>query len=620
MKRFFARPKFYIPALLFVLVELLVVLGIFSTSEMYFYDSWFRLRGVQNPGEQIAIVAIDEPSIVKIGPPTWPRSVHAALLDKLKQAKVVTFDMLFDSPGIPQNDKAFAQAIKNNGRVVLASQFYFEQDENGEMVQTLQMPAKEFWPGILGVGFVNTPTDTDRSVRHITLLDVNTFETPFPALSTATYLAAQGLNASDLKLTSRQLMIGKQKIPLDASNRAMPNFYGPMGTFHTVSYSDVMDGKVPPSFFTNKIVFVGPTAAAFKDDFATPYTTSNMVKTGALPTPGVEIHASTVQSFLDNTWYIKANKWINLLFLLLVGLVTSFAVGGRSPWKGLLSALLVIGISTGVVIALWYNRVWLDIAAPLTLIFITYVVVTATEFIIAEIARHKTKAMFSRYVSSEVVEELMTNPDNVALGGKKQVVTIMFCDIRGFTAYSENKDPQDVIKRLNEYLSAMTDSIFHHGGTLDKYLGDGLMAFFGAPVYYEDHIERAIRTAIEIQEKVEKLNQKWADLGAVPFKVAVGINTGPAVVGNVGSPERMDYTLIGEDVNLASRVEALSKLFSTLIVISERSVELLTEGEVKNSLYLLGEELVKGFTRPIGCYSVKGLDLSFEKSSDKGFK
>jgi adenylate cyclase len=247
-------------------------------------------------------------------------------------------------------------------------------------------------------------------------------------------------------------------------------------------------------------------------------------------------------------------------------------------------------------------------------------VVTATEFIQAEIARRKTKAMFSRYVSSDVVDELMNNPDEVALGGKKQVVTIMFCDIRGFTAYSENKDPQDVIKRCNEYLTAMTNIIFRHGGTLDKYLGDGLMAFLGAPVYYEDHVQRAIKTAIEIQQEVENLNQIWAAQGAIPLKVAVGINTGPAVVGNVGSSDRMDYTLIGEDVNLASRVEALSKLFEVLIVISERTVEAMQNAEDKDMLYYLGAEQVKGFTNPIGCYSVKGLDLSFEKSTDKGFK
>ncbi|MGI5920777.1 MAG: CHASE2 domain-containing protein [Syntrophomonadaceae bacterium] len=613
------KQSWVIPAFLLILVQLAVLSGIFSKPEMMLYDSWFKLRGTQDPGDKIVIIAIDERSINSIGPTPWPRYVHAQLLDKLAQARIIAFDMLFDAATSAQNDAALAQAIEKNGRVILAAQFAFEKNQQGEMVQSLQMPHERFWPGTLGVGFVNTPTDSDDTVRRITLADVNTFDTPFPSLSTAVVLAARDLSPDDIKLTSGQLKLGPYSVPVDSNNRALPDFWGPAATFDTVSYADVLQGHVNPTFFKDKIVLIGPTAAAMHDYWSTPYTTSNMVKSGALPTPGVEIHASAVQSFLSNRWFQKASDWFNFLFLFISGLVTTLAVRRRGPWKGLFAALTMVALTTGLVILLWYNRLWLNLAAPLFLIFLTYAVVTATQFIEAEMARRKTRAIFSRYVSSDVVEELMANPDEVTLGGKKQVVTIMFCDIRGFTAYSENKDPQDVIKRLNEYLTAMTNVIFKHGGTLDKYLGDGLMAFFGAPVYYADHVQRAIETAKEIQQEVEQLNQKWALEGAVPLKVAVGINTGPAVVGNVGSPERMDYTLIGEDVNLASRVEALSKLFEVLIVISERSVNLLPEKD-RSRLRYLGAEKVKGFTQPISCYTIHGLDLSFEKSNDTGFK
>jgi adenylate cyclase len=283
----------------------------------------------------------------------------------------------------------------------------------------------------------------------------------------------------------------------------------------------------------------------------------------------------------------------------------------------------VLGVSALTlltVFVLWKNHWWLDLASPLALIFLLYVVVTASDFVRAEMQRRKTKALFSRYVSADVVEQLMADPAQMALGGKKQLVTVMFADIRGFTAFSENKDPVEVIHRLNEYLTVMTESILKHGGTLDKYLGDGLMAFFGAPIYYPDHVERSILVAREIQQKVAELNRQWETKGEVPLLVAVGINTGPAVVGNVGSPERMDYTLIGEDVNLASRVEALTKLFSTLVLVSERSYHLLADGPVKDSLAYVGEELVKGFTHPIKVYTFTDLDLHFEKSTDSGFK
>jgi adenylate cyclase len=215
--------------------------------------------------------------------------------------------------------------------------------------------------------------------------------------------------------------------------------------------------------------------------------------------------------------------------------------------------------------------------------------------------------MFNRYVSPDVVEELMANPDSVSLGGRRQLITVMFCDIRGFTAYSENKDPEVVVNRLNEYLTALTQVIFRHGGTLDKYLGDGLMALFGAPVFYPDHVQRAIQVAIEMLEEVEKLNQVYVAKGQTPLKVGVGINSGTVLVGNVGSPERMDYTVIGEDVNLASRVEGLTKNFNTMIVISERSVRMLEDvSQLPWELQHLGHAEVKGFTAPVEIYTVAG--------------
>ncbi len=616
----FDYKKWLLPAFLLLLVQLVVLLGIFSRPEMSLYDSWFRLRGAEMPGEQVVVVALDESSIERIGPPAWPRTVHAKLLEKLSQAKLVAFDLTFGSEKDPQEDQAFAEAIANHGKVILISKFYFEKDANGDTVQSLEPPLRDFMQGAMGMGFANTPSDTDGVIRHMSLADVNTFEFPFPSFDTAIALANQDLTYKDLHIANGYLTAGKYRVPVDSENKAMATFWGPKDTFKTISYADVLEGKVSPDYFKDKIVMVGSTTQDEHDVFSTPYTTSNMVKSGALETPGVEIHAATVQSFISQSWYRQVGPWLNFLFLAILALLTTFAVSGRGPWAALLGTMGVLGVAIGTVYLLWDAHWWLNLAAPLAIIFLTYAVVTATDFILAEMQRRKTKAMFSRYVSPDVVDQLMANPDQMSLGGKKQVVTIMFADIRGFTAFSENKDPVEVIYRLNEYLTAMTDSILKHGGTLDKYLGDGLMAFFGAPIYYEDHVERAIAVAKEIQEKVVELNQKWAETGNVPLLVAVGINTGPVVVGNVGSPDRMDYTLIGEDANLASRVEALTKLFETLVLVSERSYDLLPEGAVRDSLNYVGEELVKGFTNPIKVYSFTDMNLHFEKSKDKGFK
>lgn len=612
--------KWLIPFIILLLVEGLVVLGVFSRTEMAIYDNWFRMRGPANPGDNIVVVAIDDSSIDRIGPLAWPRSVHAQLLEKTREAQLVAFDLTLDSAQNDKEDNLFAAAIENHGRVILGSKAGFETAENGDVIQEMQHPIDILMQGAAGVGFVNTPTDADHIVRRISLVDVNTYSIPFPSFDLAAAIAAEGLNPQDIKIHDNHLIIGSHRIPIDGLNQAMPAFWGPAGTFTTIHYADVLEEKIAPSFFKNKIVLVGSTTQEDHDTYPTPFTTTNMVVSGAPPTPGVEIHASAINSILTDNWYRPAGAGINLLVLIVLAFLTTLVVAGRGPWTGLLGVIGLLAVACGSSYLAWSQHMWLNLAAPIAVIVLTYVVETATDFVQAEMGRRKTRAMFSRYVSPDVVDQLMENPDETALGGKKQVITIMFCDIRGFTAYSENKDPQDVISRLNEYLTAMTEVIFRHGGTLDKYLGDGLMAFFGAPVYYEDHIKRAIDTAREIQTEVEKLNRIWAERGAVPLKVACGINTGPAVVGNVGSPKRMDYTLIGEDVNLASRVEALTKLFETLLLVSERSFEALPDGPVKESLYYVGEELVKGFTNPIKVYSLTGLDLHFQKSTDKGYK
>lgn len=615
-----AIKKWLIPLVILLLVEGLALFGVFAKAEMAIYDNWFRLRGAGDPGADIVILAIDNSSIERLGPLAWPRSVHAKVLQATRQARAVAFDLTFDSAQGEAEDTAFAAAIQNNGRVILGSKAGFEKDADGNVIQVMQHPLDLLMQEAAGVGFVNTPTDADHVVRRLSLVDVNTYSIPFPSFALATAIAAEGLSPQDIKMQKGSLVIGSHKIPIDDLNQAMPAFWGPAGTFTTISYADVAEGKVPPSFFKDKIVLIGSTTQEEHDTYPTPFTTTNMVLTGAPPTPGVEIHASAINSILTDNWYKPAGTGLNLLFLIILAFLTTLVVAGKGPWTGFLGIIGLLAVACGSTYLAWTQHVWFNLAAPVAVIVFTYVVETATAFVQAEMGRRKTRAMFSRYVSPDVVNELMNNPDEASLGGKKQVVTAMFCDIRGFTAYSENKDPQDVISRLNEYLTVMTEVIFKHGGTLDKYLGDGLMAFFGAPIYYEDHIERAIAAAREIQAEVEKLNQLWEKRGAVPLKVACGINTGPAVVGNVGSPKRMDYTLIGEDVNLASRVEALTKLFETLVLVSERSFDALPEGAVKESLYYVGEELVKGFTHPIKVYSLTGIDLHFEKSKDKGFK
>jgi len=590
----------------FLIVELLVLGGVFERTELNLYDAWFRLSGAHDPGSQVVILAMDDPSIQKLGPLPWPRSVIAGLLDKLGEARVVGFDLVFDLPSKPQDDQALAEAIARQGRVVLANRFMFEKATNGKIVEALSVPLPEFMKGAAGLGFINMPTDIDNVVRHVTLVDVNEFHMPFPALGLAVGLAATNVSPGTLKLAKDMLSAGGQSIPVDRLNMALPGFWGPQGAFKTYSCIDVLDGKVPAQALSGKIILIGPESPVYDDYYSTPYTSSNLVLAGTLPTPGVEIHASVVQSFLDGTWYRRLPAVPNLVILFLIGLGAAMILTRRSPWQGLLLLLGMAAAVSGIAFLLWrYDRLWINLAAPLALVILNYGSITAADFLQSELDRRRTRAMFSRYVSPAVVDEIMKDPARVALGGERQLVTIMFCDIRGFTAYSENKQPEAVVQRLNQYLTVMTRLILKAGGTLDKYLGDGLMAVFGAPIPFQDHIQRAIRTAVAIQEEIRQLNESWVARGEIPLQIGIGINSGWAVMGNVGSPDRMDYTAIGEDVNLASRVEGLTKTFDVLIIVSERSVQLLDE-ELRRNLGLkyVGQAEVKGFTLPVGVYTV----------------
>lgn len=596
--------RWLLSAVLFVLVAATFMAGVFERTDLLLYDTCFRVRGVENPGNDVIIVGIDDKSIREMGPFPWKRDIHARLLEKLRFAKVVGIDLLFDFPAGQDEDEKLANALLENEKTVLVSQFSFEQSGSGEMEQLFRGPADMFMQASAGVGFGNISTDVDVVVRRISMIDLNTWGRPFPNFGLAVALKASGADQGALQVNNGNLVSGKLLIPLNKSNTAMPNFWGPQGTFETYSYADAI--QLPPEVFKDKIVLVGITDPAFHDYFSTPFSSSNFILKGNLPTHGVEIHASVVKSILNNRWYHNVPLNFNILFLFFTGLLTAVAVSRRGPWAGLITVVGILGLVALAVYGLWYyKQLWLAPTAPVLLVFVNYIVLTSADFIQAEIGRRHTRAVLRRYVSPDVAEQLMSSPENITLGGNRQVLTVLFCDIRDFTEYSENKDPEQVVYRLNQYLSVMSKVIFRFGGTLDKYLGDGLMAVFGAPVYYPDHVQRAVQAAVEIKKEVESLNREWVSQKEAPLKIGIGINSGSVLVGNVGSPERMDYTVIGENVNLASRLESLTKTFNEPIIISQRSIRMIEEQEInQNRFKHLGQAQVKGFTHPIDVYTV----------------
>lgn len=599
--------RYFLPVVLIIIICILYLVGTFERLELNLYDNWFKLHGQSQPGNEIVIVAIDEKSIEKIGPPTWSRSIHARLLDRLQEARVIAFDLLFDIQGDPSVDSEFAATVKKNSHVVLASTFKYESTE-GQWYQKLISPLKPLASGSVGLGFINVPQDIDGVVRNITLIDTNTFKRPYPCLSLAVALAAEGLSPNDLSLSGPSLLqAGSRTLPLQISNNQMlMSFWGGANTFKTVSYIDVLSGNIPPIEFKDKIVLVGNTSPLVKDDFRTPFCTSNLVLSGKLPTPGVEIHANAVKTILDSVPYRRAGVPYNLVIMVFCGALTVVVLGKRGPWAGLGFVLLLTGVLVAAVYLTWLKaRLWLNLAAPAALLLFLYTTMTLQGFIAAEMERRRTRAMFGRYVSPAVMEELLKNPGLAVLGGERREVTILFADIRGFTSYSENKPPEEVVARLNTYLNKMTTLIFRYGGTLDKYLGDGLMAVFGTPLPLADHAGKAIACSLEIQREVGRLNNEWSEKGQQPLRIGIGVNSGTVLAGNVGGHERMDYTVIGENVNLASRLESLTKEFGVNIILSEQTKVQLNPDEFFESVIMnFGETRVRGFNKSINIFGI----------------
>ncbi|MCL6635739.1 MAG: adenylate/guanylate cyclase domain-containing protein [Peptococcaceae bacterium] len=597
-----------VAAALIALVSIAGVAGLWERQELALYDAWFKLRGERPAPAEVVVVAMDDRSIRELGILPWPRRIHARLVEGLGEARVIGFDVLFDTPGTPEDNARLAAAMKAHGRVVLAAQFSFER-EGGNTYQTPVFPVRQLAAAAAGIGFINTPEDLDNVVRRLTVADVNYFKRPFPCFSLAVLLAERGLTPDHLGFAGEStLAAGEMLIPLDRKNQALIDFWGPAGTFKTYSYVDVLEGRVSREELAGKIVLVGPTAAAEQDFMPTPFTRGNMVLAGALPSPGVEVHASAVGTFLAGGFYQRAPLPVNLAFLLLTGSLAAFAVyRAGSPWRGFLYLLaLMTAAAFTVYLAWYYGHYWINLVSPLALAMLIYTGVTAENLVRTELERRRTRALFARYVSPAVVEELLQHREDIALGGARMELTVLFSDIRGFTSFSENRPPEYIVQRLNEYFTEMTAVIFKHGGTLDKYLGDGMMAFFGAPVRCEDHADRALAAAVEMVERLEKLNKGWREKGEPAMDIGIGINSGPVVVGNVGSPDRMDYTIIGEDVNLASRLEGLNKEYNTRIIVSDRTVGYLKHKDrLPGKLSFLGEASVRGMAVPVGVYTLE---------------
>ncbi len=398
--------------------------------------------------------------------------------------------------------------------------------------------------------------------------------------------------------------IGNIDIPTDKSGRMLINYLGPAQTFPHYSISDIIAGRLSPDSFKNKIVIVGATAIGIYDLRVTPFSAVY---------PGVEIHASVIDNILHRN-FLRQSTFTSLLdvcSIIIFGLIVGIVIPRINAVQGVVLSLLMVAAFVVInTITLSHFNIWLNVIYPVLTMITIYLGISVYRYITEEREKKKIRNAFQYYLTGSVINEMLKDPSKLKLGGDKKDLTVLFSDIRGFTTVSEKMSPEELVHLLNEYLTAMTNMVFKYDGLLDKYMGDAVMAVFGAPLIQPDHALRACRTALGMMEELKKLQKKWAEEGKPVLDIGIGINSGDMVVGNMGSDMRFDYTVMGDMVNLGSRLEGINKEYGTNIIISEY-----TYNDVKDELFCreLDSVIVKGKKLPVKIYELLGERKDAEK-------
>jgi adenylate cyclase len=566
-------PNFY-PLLIAATLSIIVFLGyergLLNLIELKTLDHRFQIRGKIPPRVPIVLVSIDQDSFDELNLPwPWPRSLHAALIRKLSEshAKLIAVDILFTEPRAdPREDYELARAIKAAGNVILAAELTEVTSDFGPKM-TLNLPIPLIRTQALGYGPVNLVRDADGVVRRAQpALDFQ--DMIYPSFAYRIYQAA--IASAESSGTTTDL------------EPHLINFRGPARTYPTVPYYRILRDEIDHEFFRDKIVLIGSFAPSLHDLYSTPFSASQ-------PMAGVEIQANWIETMLTGNSIIRSAGWIHtIIFIALCGMTIWVALQ-LSPFNAFAVVFILAVLEViGCLYIFSAYRIWFPTIPSLLGIVVSYGSLTLNNYIKEQRERIRVRATFSKYVSPDVVEEILADRAGLGLGGKRRRITVLFADVRGFTGISEKIGPEVVVSFLSEYFAQITQIVFKHGGTVDKFIGDGMMAIFGAPKSHGDDALRAVKTGLEMIEMVETMGPRWAGILGHSVKVGVGINTGEAVVGSIGSEIRSDFTAIGDTVNLASRLEGLTKELGVPILISESTVE-----ELKKALPLKALQRVK---------------------------
>ena len=615
-----------------------------ESAELKTLDLRFRaLRDAADADTSIVIIDVDNLSLDlarnSLGRWPWPREVWAMLIDYVNAggARAIAFDFVFAEPDLadPAGDSAFVDAAARAGTTVQAALFQQISDtaeflspfrEDSSAIQYLlsrPMPridaipssyrayqsVQHPYPGLLvaakAIGAVNlTPDAVDGTTRSVPLL-YSFRRSVFPTLGLAAALVADSSGwaaCPGWRGARRKLVSCDHEIPVDEQGAMLINWHGPYRdtglrreTYRVIPIAQVfkayeqtragLPAELPLEAFRDKIVFVGSSGSGLFESRANPFGPAD---------PGVLIHATVTDNILNRDYLRRASTLGNLMTLLLLSVLAGLAVSAiPSVSQSIVAGITLIGLYTGVTFWLFAALdLWLDLAMPILAILLTFTGGLAVNYVTEGRQKRQIREMFSKYVAPEYVAQLAENPARLHLEGRRAELSILFSDIRGFTSISEKLQPAEVIAFLNVYLDAMASLVKKAGGTLDKYVGDAVMAFWGEPIERPDHAERACDCALTMRDATIALAERFVREGKPDIRIGIGVNTAEIVVGNIGSLEhKLDYTVIGDGVNLASRLEGLNKEFSTTIIISE---------------FTLAKVGDKFLTRPLGGVTVKG--------------
>jgi adenylate cyclase len=568
------------------------------------------------------IVGIDSRShrelLVRFGPMVeWSRALCARAIQALVDAgaRVIVFDLYFDAP--QAEDRDLAATIRRAGNVLLP----VEAQGPGRL-RPAPGVAQEFdlfarLPRALresaaGEGFTNVTTDRDSVVRTLPLLlRADGADVPaLPLAAVAHYLRRPAV--LDGPPTAEALAAAGRRIPLVGGGRLTINYLGPPAsrggppTIPYVSFVDVVEGRLDPAMVRDRLVLVGLTLRGL-DEFATPTTADTRMW-------GVELLAHAVETILQDRYLVPASEGATVATMALLALAGAALVARWPPLRatvGAATALLLYLV--GAAVAFDHGLVANLVYPPLALAG-GFGSALAYRVVFEEAEQRRLRETMGRYLSPTVSRWVLRDPERLRLGGQTRVMTVLFSDIRGFTTLSHGLDPQALVALLNEYMTAMTEIVFRHDGVLDKYIGDAVMAFWGAPVEQPDHARRACQAALDMVARLEELRATWAARGRPAIEAGIGINTGPMVVGNMGSQARLAYTVIGDSVNVASRLEGLSKEYGVRIVIGEATRDAAGPGFACRRLDRVA---VKGREAPVEVYELVGASDALEPAARK---